>query len=110
MIYEFNSREAMHDAWVRDRGLCGPSPGGAAASLGLGRQAVYNAVKRGSLDMVRLTVPGTDGGKPRVNLYITQSSIERYRRESLGRKGQRPGWRQRALMAKDKHVSGVWPD
>lgn len=108
MIYEFDSREALHEAWLRDKGLCGPSPGGAAASLGLGRQAIYNAVKRGTLDMVRLSVPG-ENGKLRVNLYIPQSSIERYRRDSLGRKGSRPGFRQRALMAKDKYIGGVWP-
>lgn len=107
MVYEFDSREALHEAWLRDKGLCGPSPGGAAGSLGITRQGVYSAVKRGSLDMCRLTVVYGDG-KPRVNLYITQDSIERYRRNQ-GRPGPRPGFRQRALMARDKHVGGIWP-
>lgn len=106
MIYEFDSREALHEAWFRTPGLCGPSPGGAAGLLGITRQGVYSAVKRGSLDMVRLTV--NYDGKPRVNLYITQASIERYRKNQ-GRPGPRPGFRQRALMAKDKHFGGVWP-
>lgn len=103
MIYEFESREAMHEAWRRDPGLCGPSPGGASGALGISRQGVYAAVKRGSLDMVRLKASGR-----RPFLYITQASIERYRKNQ-GRPGPRPGFRQRALLAKDRYLSGVWP-
>ena len=54
MIYEFSSHEAMIQAWAEDPGLPGPSPGGAASMLKITRQGVYQAVKRGSLDMIRL--------------------------------------------------------
>lgn len=105
MIYEFDSREALHKAWEQNPGLCGPSPGGASGALGISRQGVYAAVKRGSLDMVRLKVPGETRRGP--CLYITRASIERYRKNQ-GRPGPRPGFRQRALLAKDKFVGGVW--
>lgn len=106
MIYEFTFREDLHKAWSADPGLCGPSPGGASGALGISRQAVYAAVKRGSLDMVRLVVPDETRRGP--CLYITRASIERYRKNQ-GRPGPRPGFRQRALLAKDKFVAGVWP-
>lgn len=108
MIYEFSSREALHEAWLRTPGLCGPSPGGAAGALGITRQAVHSAVKCGTLDLVRLTEM-TGKGKPRVCLYIPQTSIERYRLKQ-GRPGPAPGWRQRlAMLGKNKCVGGVLP-
>ncbi len=105
MIYEFNSFEEYHTACDDDSSLRGPSPGGAAASLRITRQGIYNAVKRGSLDMVRITEQGTGP-----YLYITNASIKRYASDRLGRKGPRPGFRQQAKMAFDKYVSGVWPE
>lgn len=104
MIYEFTSHEEMVDAWEKDRGLCGPSPGGAAARLSITRQAVYNAVKRGSLDMVRLKESGRSGPY----LYITDASIERYKKNQ-GKPGPRPGFRQRMKMESDKYLNNVWP-
>ena len=104
MIYEFHSHEAMMDAWEKDPGLRGPSPGGAAGELCITRQGVYSAVKRGSLDMVRLYEPGRRGP----HLYITATSIERYKLNQ-GKPGPRPGFRQQAMMGVDKHIHGVWP-
>lgn len=104
MIYEFHSHQEMMDAWNKDPGLCGPSPGGAAGALGITRQGVHSAVKRGSLDMVRLYEPGRSGP----HLYITQASIERYKLNQ-GKPGPRPGFRQRLMMEFDKHINGVWP-
>ena len=75
MIYEFSSHEAMIQAWAEDPGLPGPSPGGAASMLKITRQGVYQAVKRGSLDMIRLKEPG----RPGPLLYITNASLERYK-------------------------------
>ena len=83
MIYEFDSHEAMIEAWRAQPDLCGPSPGGAASMLHITRQGVYSAVKRGSLDMIRLKEPG--------------------------RPGPRPGFRQRVKLEADKHFSQVWP-
>lgn len=104
MIYEFDSRKALHEAWESNPGLCGPSPGGAAGALGISRQAVHAAVKRGSLDMVRLKEPGGKGPY----LYITQASIERHRKKG-GRPGPAPGFRQRAVHEVDRLFRGVWP-
>ena len=105
MIYEFESFDAYHEACQHDPSLKGVSPGGAAGTLGITRQGIYNAVKRGSLDMVRVTERGTGPF-----LIITDGGIRRYSSESLGRKGPRPGLRQRAVMTLDKHVHGVWPN
>lgn len=104
MIYEFDSHEAMIEAWRAQPDLCGPSPGGAASMLRITRQGVYSAVKRGSLDMVRLKEPG----RPGPLLYITNVSLERYKLNQ-GRPGPRPGWRQRVKLEADKHFSQVWP-
>jgi len=104
MIYEFDSHEAMIEAWRTQPDLCGPSPGGAASMLRITRQGVYSAVKRGSLDMVRLKEPGQRGPY----LYITNASLERYKLNQ-GRPGPRPGFRQRVNLAVDKHFSPVWP-
>lgn len=105
MIYEFDSFDAYHAACEVDPSLRGISPGGAASALGISRQGIYNAVKRGSLDMVRVTERGTGP-----YLIITDAGFRRYSSESLGRKGPRSGIRQRAVMVADKYVAGVWPD
>ena len=54
MIYEFDSFEAYQEACERDPSLNGSSPGGSRVALGLTRQGIYNAVRRGALDLVRL--------------------------------------------------------
>lgn len=105
MIYEFDSFDAYHAACEADPSLRGISPGGAAGVLGITRQGIYNAVKRGSLDMVRVTERGTGP-----YLLITDGGIRRYSSESLGRKGPRPGVRQRSVMVADKYVHGVCPN
>ena len=105
MIYEFDSHEAMLEAWRAQPDLCGPSPGGAASMLRITRQGVYSAVKRGSLDMVRLKEPGRSGPL----LYITNASLERYKLYQ-GRPGPRPGFRQQVKMVADRHLNAVWPD
>jgi len=103
MIYYFDSFDAYHHACEADPSLRGYSPGGARSILGITRQGVYSAVKRGSLDMVRITENGTGP-----YLIITNASIERYQPRQ-GKPGPRPGFRQRALMAVDKYVNHVWP-
>jgi predicted DNA-binding protein YlxM (UPF0122 family) len=51
----------------------GPSPGGAAARLGISRQAVHHAIKRGELDVLAIY----DG--LRLNHYtISPESLQRY--------------------------------
>lgn len=85
MIYEFPSHASYHAAVMSNPSLVGVSPGAVAAKLGISRQGVHNAIKRGSLDVV-LVHEGPDERasethpKPYVCRYITSSSIERYRR------------------------------
>ena len=105
MIYQFDSFDAYHAACERDPSLRGISPGGASGALGITRQGVYNAVQRGTLDMVRITERGTGP-----YLIITDASVSKYSSERLGRKGPRPGFRQRSVLVVDKYVNGVWPD
>lgn len=52
----------------------GRSPGGAAAELGITRQAVHKAIKRGSLDALAVY----DGTKLRF-YTISHASLQRYR-------------------------------
>lgn len=83
MIYEFPSHAAYHAALRSDPSLLGLSPGGAAARLGISRQGVHLAIKRGTLDVV-LVHEGPDEidvgcqPKPYVCHYVTSSSIKRY--------------------------------
>lgn len=105
MIYEIGSDEELWKIWDKDKGMRGPSPGGAAGELGITRQGVYSAVKRGSLDMLRVSEKG--GGSP--SLFITNKSIERYKLNQ-GKPGPRPGFRQRVKVSFDKHVHHIWPD
>lgn len=85
MIYEFPSHASYHAAVHSNPALVGVSPGAVSAKLGISRQGVHNAIKRGSLDLV-LVHEGSDENsadtqpKPYVCRYITSSSIERYRR------------------------------
>lgn len=104
MIYEFQSLRAAIDAWDEDPGLKGPSPGGAARELGITRQGIYSAVKRGSLDIIRVS----ESYRQRPYLFITSASIERYK-QNQGKPGPRPGFRQRSMMEIDKHVHSAWP-
>ena len=103
MIYEFDSFDAYHAACEADPSLRGISPGGARSVLGITRQGVYSAVKRGSLDMVRITEQGTGP-----YLVIPHAAIDRYK-PLQGRPGPRPGFKQRIQMSVDKHVHEVWP-
>lgn len=53
---------------------CGPSPGGAANDLGITRQGVHAAIKRGDLDVLAIF----DGSK--LSHYtISQSSLAAYK-------------------------------
>lgn len=57
----------------------GPSPGGAAAELGITRQAVHKAIKEGRLDAWRVVA---DGDKDRlVSIIVTGESLERRKAE-----------------------------
>lgn len=64
----------------RDPGL---SPGGAADELGIPRNAVMQAVRRGQIPM---TVIVDEKGRETA-YYIESQHIERYRQKHLGRKG-----------------------
>lgn len=57
--------------------MVGPSPGGAAAELGISRQAVHTAVKRGSLLGYSLTYRGR-----RIALIVAQASIEKFKKNA----------------------------
>lgn len=57
----------------------GPSPGGAAAELGMSRQAVHRAISRGTLDA--WYVP--DGKE--FYVYVTDESIRRYKKSGRRR-------------------------
>ena len=58
----------------------GPSPGGAAAELGVSRQAVHRAVLRGTLDA--WYVPTGHSG---YFIYVTDESIKRYKKSGRRR-------------------------
>lgn len=105
MIYEFDSFDAYHAACEADPDLRGVSPGGARSMLCITRQGVFSAVKRGSLDMIRIMENGTGP-----YLVIPQKSIDSYLSDRSGRKGPVPGFRQRIQMHFDKHIAHVWPN
>ena len=67
--------------------------------LKITRQGVYQAVKRGSLDMIRLKEPG----RPGPLLYITNASLERYKLNQ-GKPGPRPGFRQQLNPSSRSHL------
>jgi hypothetical protein len=57
----------------------GPSPGGAAAELGISRQAVHKAIKDGRLDAWRIVA---DGDPERLlGIIITGESLDRMLQE-----------------------------
>jgi hypothetical protein len=62
-------------------GLGGPSPGGAAAELDLTRERIYQLVRLGRLDMVRIR--DRKGAAPYIAM-ITHASIERFKRSKPG--------------------------
>ena len=105
MIYEFDSFDSYHSFCEKDPSFRGMSPGGAAASMSITRQAVFNAIRRGSLDLVRITESGTGP-----YLYIPERSIRDYSLNRLGKKGPRPGFRSLIQMQIDKHINNVWPN
>ena len=104
MIYELHSNDALLKLWSENPRMCGPSPGGAAAMLGITRQGVYSAIKRGSLDLVRVKEPGWRSPQ----LYVPDESIDRYR-QNQGKPGPRPGVKQQAKMMGDKVIYRTWP-
>lgn len=58
----------------------GPSPGGAAAELGISRQAVHQAIRRGDLDVLAVYE-----GRRLSHYTISQSSIARYKQQRISR-------------------------
>lgn len=54
--------------------LSGPSPGGAASELGITRQAVHEAIRRGSLDAVAVYQ-----GAKLLHYTIPHASLEAYK-------------------------------
>lgn len=107
MVYEFGSIEEYYKAYTADNSLTGLSPGGAGGRLGLTRQGVYNAIKRGSLDLIRI---GQPFGSRDLCLLVPFYSIESYLANRRGRKGPAPGFRQKTQLLADKYVQKVWPN
>lgn len=112
MIYEFDSFAAYRKACEENPGLRGLSPGGTSASLKIGRQGVYTACRRGSLDLCRIWENGEGPF-----LIVTEESVKRYREKSLGKVGgprvrcsSRQALTEHVTMAVDKVVHGVWPN
>lgn len=60
----------------------GPSPGGAAAELGITRQAVHRAIKRDALQAYKLSNHGKT-----VAIIVPSASIENYRQHHLRKSG-----------------------
>ncbi len=69
-VMRFKSPEDMADCTLSWEMKCGPSPGGAAADLGVSRQTVYNWINEGYLCLVHV------GPEP-PSVYITTHSIKR---------------------------------
>jgi hypothetical protein len=57
---------------------CGPSPGGAAAELGMSRQAVHRAIERGTLVAWYVATP-SEKGAIKFYIFVTEESIKRYK-------------------------------
>src|SRR5690606_34859940 len=70
------------DNWnqLRDD-LGGPSPGGAAAELGVSRQRVHQLIEEGKLDVVELRE--TKWSRPHV-IMVTETSLRRWRASRPG--------------------------
>lgn len=73
MIFEFDSMDTYHQAVAVDPGLIGTPPVDAAYTLGISRQGVHIAIKRGFLDAVKVEVKR---GRP--IFMVTKESIKRY--------------------------------
>lgn len=71
-VKEWNRLVEANDPSIAD--LSGPSPGGAAAELGISRQAVHKAIRRGALDALAVYE-----GKKLSHYTISVASIARYR-------------------------------
>ena len=71
----------------------GPSPGGAAAILGISRQSVYRAITRGALRAYRVYYPG-ETKDPLV--YVDSASLDSYK-ELRELNGGRIPYRARAI-------------
>lgn len=99
VIYEFLTTEEWGQAMQQNPEVkCCGSPGTVAALLGISRQAVYNAVHRGKLDMVRIR-PETYSGVG--ILMITEQSVRRYV-ETAGSSGRRPDRQAQVRLLKDR--------
>lgn len=55
------------------KNLEGVSPGGAAARLRVSRQAIHDAINRGKLDAIRITLKGQLAA-----IIVTDASLEAY--------------------------------
>ena len=103
MIYEFNSLQEFLKAAEENPCLMGSSPGGVRSSLGITRQAVFSAVKRGELDEVRITDPLIG----QTIIFITSDSVQRFRNKPAV-KGRPPKAIQLLKHEYDRW-SGYWP-
>lgn len=73
---------------IGERCHYGPSPGGAAAILGMSRQSVYRAIQRGALKAYRVYYPNTDKD-PMV--FIDSASLDLYKDLREGKHGTKDG-------------------
>jgi hypothetical protein len=67
----------LRDATFAKRFASGSSPGAIGAALGITRQAVYDLVRRGRLDAIRLVSDRTP--QKLLAVLITSESVQRYR-------------------------------
>lgn len=95
--------EELYKAVTANPGLKGCSPGHVASVLGITRQAIYNAVKRGELDEVRVS----DSTRSAPFIIITDESVERYKSRPVKR-GRPPKMLQKIKHEYDR-FSGLWP-
>lgn len=95
-VFVFNSLDEWVSAREANPGLNGLSPGGAAAYLGVHRQSIHTAVKRGKLDAVRVV----EDGELKC-IYITNDSIKRYL-DNPSAEGRKPSLSGRLALAKDQ--------
>jgi len=100
MMYEFFSFEAYEAACKRDTSLLGFFPTEAAFELKITRKTLSRAIRRGSVDVVRVCM--SDG----FNLYVTLGSMHRYWADRSNHLYPLSHW-QLLLFCSDQE-RGVW--
>ena len=101
MIYEFVGFPAYESAVKSEIGLLGVLPVDAADELGTRLGRIYKLIRKGTLDLVRVT--RFDGS---VSLYVPLGSIRAYKAGVARPAGVLSRWRL-AMLDSDR-LRGVW--